>query len=198
MSNVLIVSAFDVKKGIEYNGFVPNGNAFRPTENGRISINRSPFALLPQHIDILTSSSFTYTFEKDTSILLTLVVDGELNPIWNNKCSTVTLLPKDVQTDICSITTVDSLNIYKIECVALVRHIKKKNIIMRVFVDSVEVGTVTRKWINSDSESIGLSVDITSNIAIGKVIKFTLEAKDKDATVEGNISPSRIQITKKG
>jgi len=193
---VLIVGSFEIKKGIEYSGFVPLGNAVRLTENVRVSINRTPFINVPLGMDLYTLVDFTYTFEEDTAIMLTRVVEDDLSTIWLHECKDEVSIYQDTETDICAVTTgTDDTNIGYVSGSAMLENTAffSQDVIIRVYDDATLLYTVTKSVDGNTTESVAFGFSVDDPILAISDVKFSLEPST-DMTVKGLQASSKIQV----
>ena len=193
----LIVGSANLKKGIEYNGFVPLGNAFRLTHPTKMSINRTPLVLIPAHEDIFALTAFTYSFEDDVVILLTRVVQDDLTIVWVHKCREVVALEDGIESDIiCQVVAQEEVTVGRVTCVANIENDNSgdKDIIINAYVDDVLIGTITNSLEKKRETQTVLEFDITTPINAQAVVSFKLEAQANNMTVQGGNYPSQIQI----
>jgi len=194
--SILKVGSKKVLKGVEYTGLVPYGNAIRATEVLGLSINRTPFANTVVGEDILTLSAFTYTFEADTIIWLTRVVQDDLHIVWHNACpSTVDLVQGVESATICSVTIAEDTAIGTVQCSANLFNDQNadENCTFKIYDDGVEIYSEAKIVVKKSTVNIAIEHTITSTITSASVITFTLTA-DKDMIVEGGVLPSQIQV----
>jgi len=194
--SVLIVGAYDAKKGQEYQAVLTDGNAFRTTENVRFSINRSPMVNLPLGEDILTHPEFTYQPEKDTVILLTKVVPLNLYRLHEGKStSNVSLVAGVESTAICTaVVTSDTTSGY-ITCASLIRVTTGTdvNITIKSYDDGILFHSSTHIARNSSDSIVVQYHQIGTSIVKDSVMTFTITA-DVACTIEGTTKESFIQI----
>ena len=196
---VLMVGSENMKAGIEYSGLVPNGNAFRMTEDVRVSINRKPWVLLDMHEDIYVLSSITYSFERDTTILLTRVVQQDLSIIWNKQCPGDVSLDNGVESaTVCSVTALETTTVGTIAYVVYIENARNQsaNSIVRVYVDGVLTDTATYEIPSNETMQAGKQFDITTAINPAQVISFTVEAQSTNQTVRGSVVSSQVQVNR--
>ena len=197
LMKVLIVGSADIKKGVEYSGIVPRGNAFMMTEKVRISVNRAPFAYLPVFTDIYTLTDFTYSSEKDTSILFTRIVEDNFTILYTNSCpSNVILLADTESNSICEVTVGDDTLTVNITIGAYIDHGNNQDITMRIYAGATLLDTVTKSYRRNKKDNFVHTFAIASQIDADTVVSFTLEADGSDAEVFGLEQSSIIQIEK--
>ncbi len=198
MSVTMYVGAMDMLKGIEYSGVIPNGNAFQVTEDIRISINRTPFAMFKFGDKVYANSLFTYSFEDNTTILLTRETQADLSIIWNKQCPfDVTLNQNTESADICSVTALEDITTGKVTALANILNANNQDadVIFRLKIDGVEIHQETFTIPSNMTLQKATEVSISTPITANQVASFTLEADD-DMTVKGVESASQIQVTR--
>ncbi len=193
---ILKVGSKKIQKGVEYTGLVPYGNAIRATEIVGLSINRTPMANTVVGEDILTLSAFTYSFEADTVIWLTRVVQDDLHILWHNKCpSTIDLVQNTESATICSVTTLENTATGKVAASANLFNDNNadEDCTFKIYDDGVEIYSEVKVVVKKSTVNIAVEHTLTAAITSGSLITFTLEA-DKDMIVEGGVLPSQIQV----
>jgi len=197
--SVLVVGAYNAKKGEEYQAVRTKGNAFRIMENVRFSINRTPMVKLPLDEDILTHPEFTYSPEKDTVILLTKVVPLNLSTIHEGNSTATYSLSSGVESGvICSaIVTADTASGF-ITCASLIKVTTGAdvNITIKSYDDGVLYATSTHTARKQDVSIVVQYHQIATPIVKDSVMTFTITA-DVACTVEGTVKESFIQIEQK-
>lgn len=191
----LIVGAKELKKGIEYSGLVPHGNAFRLTEKVRISINRSPFTFIPVHENIITVASFTYSLEEDTTILLTRVVTSGLNVTYLNECYNDQFIPKNTLSDeVCTLTTVEAFTTGRLYVTAQVENMdgQEAQVDVMTYKNGTLLSTTPTRIQKRQRASVSQEVPLTASI-VGDVYSFKIEA-NRDLNVYTNQSSSKVQV----
>ncbi len=197
--DTILVGSFDVKKGVEYSGFVPYGNAFITTEKVKVSINRCPFAYINAKDTVITKIEFTYTFENDTSILFSRENDYDNTTIWNSKCSNNISLVKDTESEaICSLTTAEDVNTGNIICIANIVNDNDTdaNITINLKIGAMTVKSLSMNAVKNNSTQIVLKDILVGKVDIGSIITFSLKSDTDNIYVDGIRYPSQIQITK--
>jgi len=194
MPNVLVRS-YNVKKGISYDGLVPQGNGFWITEKVKISVNRSPFTNHEPYQVILTRPDYTYSFEKDTNIMLLNVANNGVNPFYSaeshanidiasntESAALVTLVAPQAGTE-CTITARfffdNSTNN------------SKADVTIRLKKDGTQIATHTSEVAKKQSGVVGVEIQGVTVVA-GENYTITCES-NKDGEIDGSEISSIIQ-----
>ena len=194
----LVVGSGQLKKGIEYNGLVPYGNAFRTTEQVRVSINRTPFAVLPAHEDIYALGSFTYSFEEDTVLLFTRLVQSDLTIVWNSRCpQSVDLVKNTESAIICEVEIYEKTKTGTIECVSEIENDSDSNADYTIRISSGGTVLGTSALIRVDKKTtanVYFKYEIAAELQANSKVSFTLEVNQANNRVNGGANPSQIQV----
>ena len=197
----LFVGSMSITNGIIYQGIIPKGNAFRITENIRLSINKGPFAALPLGIDILNHPDFTYVFENDTTVLLTRVVTPDLTIVYENACPNEVPLVASVESaSICSVINTEEIssNGGDFAAAAYVESASNqvRNITIRLYSNNVLLQSAVIALAANESKNVVIDYATIAVITAGLTNHFTLEADGDNCIVRGLSTPSRIRLEK--
>ena len=179
---------------------MPQGNAIQITERVKMSVNRSPLAAMPLHKDIFTLPNFTYTLGKDTTILLTRVVNDDLSIVFDSKCPTTVALVKNAESAIiCSVIVLEATATGTVTCQANIFNDngQDKNVIIKAYNGATEIGTTTNQIEKRSEIQSVLHFEITAAIAKDDVISFKVEAKGNNMTIEGGNHASIVQVLRR-
>jgi len=152
---------------------------------------------VPINVDIFALSEFTYSFEADTTILLTRVVQEDLTIIWNASCPSDVDLGNGIESaTICQVTAHEVTTTGTVSCLANIYNDNNgdEDVIFRAYSGGVEIGTTTNTILSKETMQSTLHFEITAQIAALEVVSFTLEAQKDKMYVRGGESPSQIQI----
>ena len=201
----LFTRAVEVNAGQEYVNIAGEGNAISPTENIRVSINRSPFAMIPAYQKVFISSTFTYVFEKNS----TLLISNEIEPdfyvtLTEYSALDVTLIKDTASADIVTLTNGDK-EVTKGELTAFVNidNDTNKNVDVVITINGSTLGEIEiSSPIEIKKHTFGVNA-ITTHVIEGttipadEVITFTVTADNDDLVIKGSDNPSILQLVRK-
>ena len=195
----LRVGSMKVIKGIEYSGIFLKGNSIRVGTGAKISINRSPFDTTYKDEVFLVNASYTYSFDKDTTISMYRVVNSDLDIVLGNSCpGTVDLVANTESATICSYTLANDIKKdgSDISAVAYVDNTSSsnRNVTISLKVNGTEVATNTVTVHKKTTKGVSVSFPLVNDLSAGDIISFTLKASGNKCEVIGAIEPSVIKI----
>lgn len=191
---ILLVGAFEVKRGIKYDGVVPNGNAFRLTKKVRLSINKSAFVAIPVHENILTKVGYTYVFEDDSTILLLRETTGGLNTFYSNLNDADIPLTKNIEATAVELTAPEAGTTCDVHgSISFDNTISTQttNVTLRLKNGSTVISTVILEIVKASKSNMSITA-LNTSISLSDILTLTVEA-DNDSTVRGSDTPSVIQ-----
>ncbi len=202
-SAILYTGGGKVQAGVEYANLSGTGNSIVPSEAIGISINRCPFVTIPAFQAVLVASTYTYSFEKDTTLLYGnfVVPDFYITHVDYNTAD----IALDTNTETATIcTVVDSHEVTNGEIAALVYVSSTSNqdesLVIRIYDDGTLIHTSQN--IDVPSNVVGMNA-VTSyefsgiSIAANSLITFTVEATDNDIAIIGSNTPSQLKMVRK-
>lgn len=205
MATLYITSA-EVKSGQEYSGLTGTANAFKLTEEVRISINRSPFALYPMDEKIFVSAQFSYSFEKDTVLLFSNEIEPDFYIRSTETNSNDIILTANTESSaVVTVTDVDGREITSGELAGLV-HVENtanqdRDVTLRLYGSTLALITEATYEIPSNNTGTNMVIDyvVPNNAPIpaGEAVYLTCEADGGDCTILGSHSASRITLVRK-
>lgn len=200
--SVLFVGSFKINKGQEYTGIIPEGNAFRITEKGvLLSINHTPMAQYPVDFDIINYPTYTYSFNKDATILLTRTVNPDLTIIYEHDCpQTVALVANTESASICSVENLEEIlangGIFSADARVINSANQSRNVIIRLYAGASLIYTAPSQVISDNTtQNFVAYFGIIDPILANTINSFTVEVDGSDCIVDGT-RPSIIRIEK--
>jgi len=199
--SVLFVGSMSIEKGFPYQGIIPLGNAFRLTEDIRISINRGPLAHFPLGTDIINHPDFTYSFEKKTVVILSRVVTPDLTIVYENaSVADVPLISGVESASIVSVVNTEEIiaNGGRLTAGSYVVSTsnQSRNITIRLYANSILVLTDIVTLAANESKNVVADFNTVAVIPADATNYFTLEADGADCEIKGSETASRIRLEK--
>jgi len=203
-SAILYTGGAKVYKGTEYANLSGTGNSIIPSVPVGISINRSPFVRMAAHQPILVSPTYTYSFEKDTTLLFGNFVVPDYY-VTNVEYSSADIsLDKNVESaTVVQTSDVKEITRGEITALVYVKNSGNKDTDMTINIYGTSLGLIhSSQLINIPSHSEGMNAIAnydTSGITIpaGEVISFTATVDENDITITGSDTPSQIRLVRK-
>jgi len=192
---IIRVRSYNVKKGIEYDGLVPEGNGFWLTEKVRYSVNRSPMAHDKVFDPIMTKPSYRYSFEKDTNIMLLNIANTGGNPFY--KADSMADVDIASGTESAAIVTLTAPQAGT-ECTISARFMydnletgQNANVTIRLKKGGTVIASHVADVARKSTEGVGVEI-IGQAITVGDIFTITCES-NKTGEVKGSVLPSIIQ-----
>ena len=204
-SAVLFTGSVQVKKGIEYASISGTGNTLIPTENIKLSINRSAFAEVPAYQPMLVSPTFLYTFEKDSVLLVgNYVVPEFYVTSVNYSGANVSLSANTESGQVVSVSDIGGKEVTagEVSSLAYIENARNQDATCIVRYYTTTGGLIyTSSLINlpeNTSTNVVTTFDISgTTIVAGDSVWFTVEADAADNTILGGDTLSQIRLVRK-
>jgi hypothetical protein len=198
---ILYVGSSKKKKGINYSGLVPLGNAFITTEDVRISINDTPYAMFRAGTRVYAYSGFTYNFEEDTVILLTREVAPNLSIVWSKNCVNGGALDQNVESDIiCSLDVKETTTSGSLEAYSLVYNDgnQDSSVVINIYANgSLVASSDSIELPRKESVNCYFKTSVVDQIPAGNAVHFTLTTTGSSVEVVGGLeSPNIVQVSR--
>ncbi len=197
----LITGSFQARKGIEYTNFTGAGNAILLSEKTTVSINRKPFAELPDNYHMFVVPNYTYTFEDDTVLFITNEIQPDFYVVHEEwSASDVALNANTESGAVVSVSDPKAITDGEIASNCYVENTGNQdgNAIITFYnagaliytspLIPVLKDTITQIVANFDTSGL--------TIAAGASVDFRVET-DRDTTIKGSQDPSHIRLTRK-
>lgn len=204
MAVTLKTETVAVKAGIEYTGALANGNSVTTTKEVGVSINRTPFGIIPKNEKFFLVTDFTYAFDKDTTLWVSNEITPDYDVITNGTDVNDVVLVDAVESfEIATASDPVAITKGSVSCSCFIQSTSNQNETVIIKIETVAIGNIfTSTPITIPAKSSGttaygaVTIDTTPEIAADAVVGFTVTAQGTGLTIKGTIEPSRIKLTR--